>query len=88
MQTIMLQFRHQGSVPTVDEVRQMFNLESDEIDRQFGVIVTDPSKEIYTVLVGTKARERIQAVLSSRPENPSEGLFANPRIEPFGPPEE
>lgn len=88
MQTVMLQFKHQGKAPSIDEVRRLFNLGVDEIDPQFGVIATDSAKGVYTVLVAAKASERIKAVLATRPHDPVEGIFANPRIEPFGPPEE
>lgn len=88
MQTIMLQFKHQGSTPSIDEVRRLFNLKTDEIDPKFGVVATDLAKSIYTVLVDSKASERIKSVISTRPHDPAEGIFANPRIEPFGPPEE
>lgn len=87
MQTVMLQFRHHGPAPSIDDVRRMFNLEVDEIDPQFGVIAADPTEELYTVLVVATASERVEAALAGRPRNPAEGLFANPRIEPFGPPE-
>jgi hypothetical protein len=88
METVMLQFKHQGSAPpSVDEVRRLFDLEADEIDTPFGVIATDPAEGIYTVLVAAKASKRIEAVLANRVRDPAEGIFANPRIEPFGPPE-
>jgi hypothetical protein len=87
MQTLMLQFKHQGSAPSVDEVRRLFDLNVDEIDTQFGVIATDPAEGIYTVLVAATASERVKAVLASRPRDAAEGLFANPRIEPTAPPE-
>ena len=87
METVMLQFKHQGSTPSVDEVRRLFNLSADEIDSQFGIIATDPAEGIYTVLVAAGASDRIEVVLASRPRDPAEGIFSNPRIEPFGPPE-
>lgn len=87
MQTVMLQFKHKGPAPSVDEVRKLFNLDVGEIDVQFGVIATDPTEDLYTVLVVAKASKRIEAVLATRPRDPAEGIFANPRIEPFGPPE-
>jgi hypothetical protein len=86
--TVMLQFKHEGLPPSVDEVRRLFDLKSEDIDTQFGVIATDPAKGIYTVLIDAKTRKRVEAVLATRPHDPTEGIFANPRIEPFGPPEE
>jgi hypothetical protein len=87
MQTMMLQFKHRGLAPSVDEVRRLFNLNLDEIDTQFGVIAIDPAEGVYTVLVAATASERVKAVLATRPRDPVEGLFANPKIEPFGLPQ-
>ncbi|MCP9462131.1 MAG: hypothetical protein NNA19_01355 [Nitrospira sp.] len=86
MQTMMLQFKHPGPPPTIDDVRRLFNLTAEEIDAQFGVLPTDPSEGLYTVLVDVRASERIKAALATRPHDPAEGIFANPPIEPFGPP--
>jgi hypothetical protein len=86
MQTMMLQFKHPGPPPTIDDVRRLFNLTAEEIDSQFGVLPTDPSEGLYTVLVDVRASERIKAALATRPHDPAEGIFANPPIEPFGPP--
>ena len=87
MQTVMLQFKHQGSAPSVDEVRQLFDLGTDDIDTQFGVIATDPAEGLYTILIDAQTSERVEAVLATRPHDPAEGIFANPRIEPFDLPE-
>ena len=87
MQTVMLQFKHEGLAPLASEVCQLFDLTPDEIDYDFGVIATDPTDGIYTVLVAVDASSRIEDVLAKRPDHPAEGIFANPRIEPFGPPE-
>ncbi len=86
METVMLQFRHQGLAPSLDEVRRLFDLGPGEVDAQFGVIATDPAAGIYTVLVASAATKRVEAVLATRSRDPAEGIFANPRIEPFGPP--
>lgn len=83
MESVMLQFRVQGSVPSVVDVARLFNIETDEIDPKFGVIATDPAEGLYTVLIQANAIKRVQAVLSARPEDPAEGIFGNPRIEPF-----
>ena len=88
MQTVMLQFKHQGSAPSIDEVRRIFNLDVDEIDTQFGVRADRCAEGIYTVLVAAEARKGIDAVLATRPCDPLEGIFADVRIAPFGPPKE
>ena len=87
MDTMLLQFKHQGAAPSMDEVRRLFSLQTGEIDTAYGVIATDPSQGLYTVLVDAKARGRVDAALAKRPRDAAEGLFANPRIQPFGPPE-
>ncbi|MDX1998048.1 MAG: hypothetical protein SF066_10050 [Thermoanaerobaculia bacterium] len=87
MDSLMLQFRHRGPTPGVDEVRRLFDLKEAELDPDFGIIATDPGAGLYTVLVAESASERVSAVLATRPPDPAEGLFGNPRIEPVGPPE-
>lgn len=86
MQTVMLQFRHKGQPPSLEDARRLFGLKPGEIDTAFGVIAVDPREGIYTVLVAETASERVRAVFASRPPDPVEGVFANTRIEPFGPP--
>lgn len=87
METVMLQFKHQGSAPSIDEVRRLFDLKPNEIDTQFGVRASDPTSGLYTVLIDAKANKRVEASLAARPSDPAEGVFSNPKIEPFGPPE-
>ena len=84
MQTVMVQFRHSGPEPSIDVVRELFGLDMDEIDAQFGVIATDPDEGLYTVLVAADAIERVEAVLAERPPDSAEGVFANPRRSPLG----
>jgi hypothetical protein len=87
MDTQLLQFKHPGPAPTIDEVCKLFGLKSEEIDREFGVIATDPKEGLYTVLIDAKATQQVESVIEKRPRHPAEGIFANPKIEPFGPPE-
>lgn len=86
MQSVMLQFKHRGDAPSLEDVLRMFDLHDYEIDTQFGVIATDPVEGLYTVLMDAKATVRVENRLAKRTKDPSEGIFANPRIEPFGPP--
>jgi hypothetical protein len=87
MDTVMLQFKHEGAPPSIDDVRRLFNLAGDEIDETFGVVPIDPAENLYAVLVSNNVRDRVEAVLNTRSRTAAEGVFANPRIEPFGPPE-
>jgi hypothetical protein len=86
METMLLQFKHSGAAPSIEDVCKLFALKPDEIDPKFGVIATDPSEGIYTVLIDAKATKRVEATLKTRSYDPAEGVFANPKIEPFGPP--
>ena len=52
-----------------------------DLDAEFGVIPVDPEQRLYSVMV----EERASAAAAERPG--TGGPFANPKIEPFGPPE-
>jgi len=84
---VLLQFRHSGSVPTVEDVCRLFNLHAWEIDPDFAVIATDARDQLYTVRIDARAAKRVQTVLATRRPDEAEGVFGDPRIEPFGPPQ-
>jgi hypothetical protein len=88
MEKVMFQFRHRGSAPTPARLCKLFDLKLNEIDPVFGVIATDPVDDLYTVLIDARATGRVESALASRPADPAEGVFANPRIEPLGPPDD
>lgn len=85
MAKVMVSFKVVGAAPTVDELKERFGLSDAEIDASFGVVEIDPETHTYTILVEQSAVEKMQAGRSIRNV---EGPFSNPRIEPFGPPEE
>ena len=87
MNKLILQFRHAGTPPTLDDICRLFGLSQSEIDSQYGVIATDPDEALYTVLVDASSGPRIRSALAARPKDSAEGLFSNARIGPFGPPE-
>ena len=66
---------------TTAAVRRKLGLKAGELDTSFGVVEIDPKKHLYTVLVDERVAERV----SGHPG--VEGPYANPQIEPFGPPE-
>jgi len=80
----MLQFRHEGGAPTLDDVRASFGLEADEVDAEYGVVATDPRDDLYVVRVHGPAVEKLLAALAERPGDGAEGLFGDPRVEPTG----
>jgi len=67
-----------GDPPTLAEVGRLLGVDVAALDRTFGVVAIDPSAGRYTVLVDDK-------VAGARPPSAA-GPFANPRIEPMGPP--
>ncbi|RJL31612.1 hypothetical protein [Bailinhaonella thermotolerans] len=56
-------------------------LDRDEVDVEYGLVPVDPDDGLYALRVTRAAAVRA----GQRPD--AEGPFADPRIEPFGPPE-
>ena len=83
MTKVMVTIRADDEPPTLDEVVERYQLGPDDIDTDFGIVEVDPDDRLHVVLVSEAAAARIQ------PGDGwvTEGPFANPRIEPFGPPE-
>ncbi len=88
--TVMVQFRYEGEPPDPVEVAKRFSIPEEAIDADFGVIVTDEVEQLCTILVPIDIAETINEQLGrDMPEgSPDEGSFSNPRIAPFGPPED
>lgn len=69
--------REQGP-PTLEEVARLLNIAVKHLDEQFGVVLTDPRRHLYTVLVDAGAvGARVEGV---------QGPFSNPGIAHFGRP--
>jgi hypothetical protein len=79
---VMVTLRLDPGQATLPEVRELLGLAPEEVDPGFGVVNISPAEHLYTILVDEAAGARI----AGAPE--VEGVFGNPRIEPFGPPEE
>jgi hypothetical protein len=62
-------------------VRRLLGLTSEEVDPGFGVVNISPAEHLYTILVEEAAAARVGDA------DQVEGVFSNPRIEPYGPPE-
>lgn len=87
MSKIFFRFPHLGGRPTLETVYQEYGFEPGEVDPDYGVVLIDPAKSLYVVLVEEAARQRVEARLPADAAEKGIGFFANPRIEPFGPPE-
>jgi hypothetical protein len=83
MRQTMIQFRFPGGTPTAAQAAQALGLASEDLDPEFGVIPTDPKQDLYAVRVAASAASR--ATLPEGGE--AEGIFSDPKIAPFGPPE-
>ncbi|MEO8179567.1 MAG: hypothetical protein ABI895_12110 [Deltaproteobacteria bacterium] len=82
MAKVMLTF-NATPAPSLAQVKTRFGLSDDEIDEAFGVIEVDPETHTHTILVEQAAAARI----TGQPGWEGQGPFANPKIQPFGPPE-
>lgn len=86
----MFQFRQAGSAPTLEQVARRFGFRSEELDADYGVVLVEEDSDggLYVVLADLAAQERVGGHLSEQDQqDPAVGFFANPRVEPFGPPQ-
>jgi hypothetical protein len=81
MPRVMVTLRLDPGQATLPEVRRLLDLADEEVDPGFGVVNISPAEHLYTILVDEAAATRVAAAPQV------EGVFGNPRIEPFGPPE-
>jgi hypothetical protein len=81
MARVMVTLRLAPEQATLEEVRQRLGLTPEEVDSAFGVVNISPAEHLYTILVDEAAAGRIAGA------EPVEGVYGNPRVEPFGPPE-
>jgi hypothetical protein len=90
MDKVMFQFKDSGPAPSLHEVAKRFGVRVEDLDPEFGVIGTDPAAGLYCVMIDSGAAAKAEAALKARKteRDPAEGIFSNPRIEPFGPPKE
>ena len=82
MPRVMVTLRLDPEQATLDEVRRLLGLDEGEVDPAFGVVNISPAEHLYTILVDEAAASRVAGADSV------EGVYGNPRIEPFGPPQE
>ncbi|HSO52460.1 MAG TPA: hypothetical protein VL330_06855 [Actinomycetes bacterium] len=81
MAGVMVTLRLAPEHATLEEVRRLLGLAAEEVDPAFGVVNISPAEHLYTILVDEAAAARVGD------SELVEGVYGNPRIEPFGPPE-
>ncbi|HEU4897304.1 MAG TPA: hypothetical protein VFX88_06990 [Actinomycetota bacterium] len=81
MARMMVTLRLPPEQANLEEVRRLLGLSPEEVDPAFGVVNISPAEHLYTILVDEAAAARVANA------DPVEGVYGNPRIEPFGPPE-
>ena len=81
MAKVMVTLRLDPEQASLPEVRRLLGLAPEEVDPSFGVVNISPAEHLYTILVDEAAAARVGDA------DQVEGVFSNPRIEPFGPPE-
>jgi hypothetical protein len=80
MAKLLLTLTRDPADASLDAVKRDLGLTDEDIDDEFGVVNIDPNGHRYAILVEERAAGRVG-------KGPGvEGPFANPRIEPFGPP--
>jgi hypothetical protein len=81
MAKVMVTLRLEPEQATLPKVRRLLGLAPEEVDPGFGVVNISPAEHLYTILVEDSAAARVADATQV------EGVFSNPRIEPYGPPE-
>ena len=82
MARVMVTLRLDPGQASLEEVRRLLGLAAEEVDPGFGVVNISPAEHLYTILVDEAAAARVGGAAEV------EGVYGNPRIEPFGPPED
>jgi hypothetical protein len=83
--TVMLTVKLPPGQATLAEARQRLGLTEDEVDEEFGLVPLDPAVHTYAVLVPAEVGARVCSSAAGQAGEVG-GPYANPPIEPFGPP--
>ncbi|HEY9523750.1 MAG TPA: hypothetical protein VIR33_10970 [Thermopolyspora sp.] len=67
---------------TLAGAMEMLGLSEQDVDTAYGLVSIDPAADLYGLRVNEDAARRVTAATTD-----AAGPFADPRIEPFGPPQ-
>ena len=70
--------------PTVEQIRQKLGLSHTDVDQDFGVVEIDPDDQLYAFMVEEQKATQVSGTSGWEIKGP----YSNPRIAPFGPPQE
>ena len=87
MGKVMIQMAFPEGKPTLAEAARALGLEESELDPDFGVIETDPTRGLFAMRVEEAAASRAASAIAARASGSAEGVFSDPKIAPFGPPD-
>lgn len=68
---------------TLHTAMRELHLSESEVDTDYGLVLIDPGRRLYGLRVTEEAGRRIAPGAGG---SGAEGVYADPRIEPFGPP--
>jgi hypothetical protein len=66
---------------TLQDVLRQFDLTPEQVDHEYGLVAVNPAEGTFALLVTEEAAARITGTSGAR------GPYADPRIEPYGPPQ-
>jgi hypothetical protein len=79
MASRMVTIRLEDAHANLKQVMERYGLAPEEVDEGFGVVCVSPEQQLYAIVVDDEAAARIEG------QHDIAGVFANPKIKPFGP---
>lgn len=83
--TVLVQFRLPPGPETLAVAAKRLGVQVSALDASYGVVATDPADRLFTALVRSELADQVATRLCGGDQ--LEGVFSNPRIEPFDPPQ-
>jgi hypothetical protein len=85
---VLVQIRLPGAGPTpaLATAAHKLGVAAAALDQSYGVVPVDLTAGLYAVRLDKAAATEVQARLRARESDPAQGVFADVRIEPMGPP--
>lgn len=86
----MVQFRLPPGQSTLADAAHKLGVPIGALDADYGVVPTDPADRLFVAMVDVRATAAAAQKLGMAGGDapaPAEGVFSNPPIMPFGPPE-